>query len=132
MRKAIKIMAADAAHWRHLDDLGHVTWAVRSGASVSASRLARAKAHGTLCALHMAWFGSLPYPISPWLFLLIISGFSSIIDHTFIVSLNPSLAACLAFWPLDDSVPLDLSPMSIPSQLIATHLHNVTVCTLQQ
>lgn len=127
IRKSIKLIAADAAHWRHLDDLDHVTWAVRSGVSASRLRLVRAKAHGTLCALHMVWLGSAPYPISPWLFLLVISGFPAILDLRFITALNPSLAERLAFWPLDNTVTLDLAPMSIPSQLIATHLHNVTV-----
>jgi hypothetical protein len=126
MRAAIHLIAGQPEHWKTLNDHGHVTWAVRSNAS--SVRLARAKAHGTLCALHFAWLGTLPLPISPYMFLLAISGhLSEAFDLTFMTAINPELAEQLREWPLVHSEPLNLRAGSTTSQLILTYLHHVQV-----
>jgi hypothetical protein len=128
MRAAITKITGQSQYWRHLDTDGQVTWALRRG-SASNNRLTMAKVHGTLCALHIVWFGILPYPVSVWMLLLVIAGFPSLLDTTFIRFINPSLAVRLQAWPLDHTTELNLDPVSPTSQLIHLHLHNVTVCS---
>jgi hypothetical protein len=126
IRAALKKITSQNQYWRHLDDGGHVTWALRRGGA-SRSRIAMAKVHGTLCALHVVWTGVLPFPVSVWMLLLVISGFPSLLDSTFLHYINPSLAIRLQAWPLDHSEVLDLDPLSPTSQVINLHLHNISV-----
>lgn len=115
--------------WRHLDDEGHVTWALRLEAgSVSNDRLMHARAYGTICALYCVWTGTIPFPISPWLFYLILVDFSSIIDTQFIKAINPNIATYLQGWPVD-ATRLNLDPGSEETRLIYTHLSPTAVCS---
>lgn len=109
-----------------MNNYGHVTWAVRVD-QPSASRLATAKTHGTLCALHFIWLGSLPLPISPYMFLLAITGsLPDTLDHSFMKHVNPELDQRLLQWPIN-SEPLDLATGSPVSQIIILFLQHVTV-----
>lgn len=114
--------------WRRLDDEGHVTWALRLEAeSVSADRLAHARAYGTICALYCVWTGTVPYPISPWLLYLILVDFPTIIDTQFIKLVNPNIATYLRGWPVNYTR-LNLDSNSEETRLICTHLSPTVVC----
>jgi hypothetical protein len=85
-----------------------------------------AKAHGALCALYIVWLNMLPYPVAPWIILLIVSGFESVFDESLIPSLNTEFAYLLE-WPKNHTVPLDLSLYSSASRVASMHLANIPV-----
>jgi hypothetical protein len=128
LREAILIATADGTFWKHLNDLGHVTWANRlDGIASNHVRLASVKAHGALVALHLVWLGSAPEPISPWLLLFTIAGFPSLLDPDFVASIDPNIGQRLAQWPLDLSAALSTSPLHLASLLITEFL-GMAVC----
>jgi hypothetical protein len=90
-------------------------------------RLAVAKAHGSLQALHLRWIGTLPSPLSAFLSSLAILGFPSLMDHAFVKKLEPSIGEKLEIWP-EDHQPLDLSPMSPIAKVIIEYF-GVQVCS---
>ncbi|TDL28984.1 hypothetical protein BD410DRAFT_834985 [Rickenella mellea] len=65
----------------------------------STARQNKFRAYGTLCALHIAWLGLCPDPISPFLIQSILGGPESLINLEFIGHISPSLAVELSAWP---------------------------------
>ncbi|KAF4606218.1 hypothetical protein EYR38_000267 [Pleurotus pulmonarius] len=130
IRAAIRLITSDTSYWRNHD--GFVVWALRPDPNnVNAHRLACARAHGTLCALHMVWLAAIPHPVSPFLLLLAIHGFSALIDSAFIRKVNPQLADTLSAWPMDPSTPISISTME-QSRRILLVLSYIGISSVQE
>lgn len=75
----------------------------------SLERLSRMKAYGTICALFMYYVQLGPYTVSPHLILVALEGEASIINLDFAEIVDSEGADTLRPWPLNHSVPLDVS-----------------------
>ncbi|KAF4590092.1 hypothetical protein EYR38_009390 [Pleurotus pulmonarius] len=128
IRMALSLITQDARYWRKQDNF--VVWALRPDPyRVAAQRLAHARTHGTLCALHILWLAAIPSPISPFLIFLAIHDFSSMIDTTWINKFDKNIAARLRAWPINPDE-LDLTSDENRAKLlpiISTYLRMSTV-----
>lgn len=128
IRMALSLITQDARYWRKQDNF--VVWALRPDPyRVAAQRLAHARTHGTLCALHILWLAAIPSPISPFLIFLAIHDFSSMIDTTWINKFDKNIATRLRAWPINPDE-LDLASDENRAKLlpiISTYLRMSTV-----
>ncbi|KAG6852690.1 hypothetical protein C0991_009876 [Blastosporella zonata] len=123
----VRVLKIDLGLWRQVGSNGAFTLEILSN-RCNAEQQAIAKAFGSLCALHMVWFWTLPPCISPWLIMVAAHGvdnlppLSQIFTRHFLESYDQSLAEDIARWPSTYSLDIDLSPGSPCGSLIATHL----------
>lgn len=108
-----KIMCEDATIWRSHRNYRSLVLRPTDSAEPPADRRTKLMAYGTLTALHLAWLGVGPDPVSPFLIQSLIGGVESIVDLHFISRLDNDLAVELRRWPLDNEVPIPTSDLDL-------------------
>lgn len=115
---AIQLLVKNRSEWKSHDSQSY-TWNIHSAIRSTPVRLAHAKAAGSLLALGMIWYQTTSPPCSFWMTALATSGFSALRDIDYLRSVDGNLARSLEAWPLDFSLPLDLTIGSRISEVLA-------------
>lgn len=127
LTQAIEDGSNNTSVWRPIGDGTTVTLEILTNRRNS-HRQAIAKVYATLCALHVAWYQTIPPRISPWIIALAIHGVHNlpplhkIFTHDLLQSYNPQIAQELAHWPLNPSPDTNVAVGSPCGNLIAAHL----------
>lgn len=118
-------MVKNRSEWKS-QDADSFTWNIRPAIRSTASRIAHVKAAGSLLGLGLVWYQTTSPPCSFWLSALATCGFPALKDIDYLKSIDGNLARSLEAWPLDSSLPLDLTMGSRMSQVLANI--RVSVC----
>jgi hypothetical protein len=107
-----KLLQENTGMWKKVDD-DLVLAMEPSSVTPSSERLGLFRVTGYACMLFMLWMNTLPPGLSPAFVLAILDGESSLLDLDFLTKVVPGCAETLRPWPLNHSVPIDISQNEI-------------------